>query len=372
VSLISSYPFRIDMETWRFPTLRLLHQIRSSDTEVILEGDPYGSASLPPGWEFYKLTLYGTGFQSFDSNGVPQAGVVTGAQIVALNNAGVIVLGGLSIPVGQFVATIGANDPAQLNALLLAGDDDIQGGLEGRDPFGAVVGDLLRGDGGNDTISGDGGPDTIFGGSGDDVVDGGAGDDRLLGEAGDDRLSDPSGRNYLHSGDGNDVIFGGADFDDSHGNIGNDTVHGGGSDDWVVGGQGNDMLFGDDGGDLCYGQLGSDTINAGAGDDAVVGGQANDVLDGGAGNDYVTGDRGDDTVTGGLGADTFHTNNVQGIDRVTDFSQTQGDKVLVDVGSTYTLSQVGADTLIDMGGGNQMVLVGVQLASLTNGWISGG
>jgi serralysin len=77
-------------------------------------------------------------------------------------------------------------------------------------------------------------------------------------------------------------------------------------------------------------------------------------------------------LTGGLGADTFHTNNVTGVDRVTDFSQAQGDKVLVDAGSAYTLSQVGADTVISMGGGNQMSLVGVQLSSLTSGWITGG
>jgi hypothetical protein len=46
--------------------------------------------------------------------------------------------------------------------------------------------------------------------------------------------------------------------------------------------------------------------------------------------------------------------------------------VLVDAGSAYTLSQVAADTVISMGGGNQMILVGVQLSSLTTGWITGG
>jgi hypothetical protein len=37
--------------------------------------------------------------------------------------------------------------------------------------------------------------------------------------------------------------------------------------------------------------------------------------------------------------------------------------------TTCTLSQVGADTVIDMGGGNQMILVGVQMSTLTPGWI---
>jgi len=42
---------------------------------------------------------------------------------------------------------------------------------------------------------------------------------------------------------------------------------------------------------------------------------------------------------------------------------------MLDPGTTYTLGQVGADTVIDMGGGHQMILVGVQLAGLTPGWI---
>ena len=39
----------------------------------------------------------------------------------------------------------------------------------------------------------------------------------------------------------------------------------------------------------------------------------------------------------------------------------------LDPGTTYTVSQVGADTVIDMGGGNQMILVGVQMSSLPDG-----
>ena len=38
-------------------------------------------------------------------------------------------------------------------------------------------------------------------------------------------------------------------------------------------------------------------------------------------------------------------------------------------GTTYTVSQSGAEGLIDLGGGNQMVLVGVQQSSLTDGRI---
>jgi hypothetical protein len=77
------------------------------------------------------------------------------------------------------------------------------------------------------------------------------------------------------------------------------------------------------------------------------------------------------TVTGGAGADIFHTFGDAGIDRVTDFSLAQGDRVQLDPGTVFTVSQSGADTLITMVGGAQMILLGVQLSTLTPGWIFG-
>ena len=52
-----------------------------------------------------------------------------------------------------------------------------------------------------------------------------------------------------------------------------------------------------------------------------------------------------------------------------DFNYAEGDRVQLDAGTTYTLEQVGADTVIDTGGGNEMVLVGVKLSSLPSDWI---
>jgi hypothetical protein len=45
--------------------------------------------------------------------------------------------------------------------------------------------------------------------------------------------------------------------------------------------------------------------------------------------------------------------------------------VQLDPGTTYTTSQVGADTVVDMGAGDQLVLQNVQLNSLPAGWIFG-
>lgn len=204
---------------------------------------------------------------------------------------------------------------------------------------------------------------------GGDSIAGGAGADTLQGYAGNDTISGGGGTNYLRGDEGDDSITGGAGFDDINGNMGNDTCVSGGGDDWVVGGRDNDSLTGSDGANLVYGNLGADTCDGGAGSDIVRGGQENDVVRGGAGDDYVSGDKGDDTMSGGSGADQFHSFGDAGLDRVLDFNLAEGDRVRLDPGTTYTVLQSGADTIINMGGGGQMVLVGVSMSSLTGDWI---
>jgi Ca2+-binding RTX toxin-like protein len=233
---------------------------------------------------------------------------------------------------------------------------------------------------GNDNAALGDGADTYAAGAGADTVTGGAGDDRIAGDAGDDRvfagpgadtITDSEGSNYLRGDEGDDLITGGTGFDDINGNMGNDTASGGLGEDWVVGGKDNDSLSGGAAYDLVYGNLGNDTCEGGDGNDIIRGGQENDVVRGGAGDDYVSGDRGDDTMTGDAGADIFHSFGEAGIDRVTDFSLAQGDRVQLDPGTQYTLAQVGADTVVSMTGGGQVILVGVSMASLTPGWIFG-
>ncbi len=218
-----------------------------------------------------------------------------------------------------------------------------------------------------ENVSGTPFPDRIYGALAGSVI---------LGENGDDTLG-AVGRapDVLRGGPGNDLVDGNVGFDDLHGNEGDDTVSGWDEDDWVVGGKGDDILSGDapysqgPGNDVVLGNLGNDTCNGDGGSDLVRGGQGNDVLLGQAGNDWLSGDRGDDTITGGAGADIFHTFGDAGIDRVTDFSRAEGDRVQLDPGTTYTLAQVGSDTVISMSGGAQMILVGVSLSSLTRDWI---
>ncbi len=214
--------------------------------------------------------------------------------------------------------------------------------------FGA---DTLNGNALANELSGNSGTDTIYGGAGADTIDGGAASGFLRGE------------------DGDDSIVGGAAFDDIHGNMGADTASGGDGDDWVVGGKDNDRLAGDAGHDVVLGNLGGDTIEAGAGNDVARGGQGDDQVNAGAGDDFVSGDLGSDTLVGGAGADRFHSFAGAGVDRVLDFSLAEGDRVQLLAGATYTLAQVGADAVVTLGAGDQMILVGVQAAALTEGWI---
>jgi Ca2+-binding RTX toxin-like protein len=149
---------------------------------------------------------------------------------------------------------------------------------------------------------------------------------------------------------------------------GADVISGGALNDIISAFGGADSVSAGAGTDIMNGNVGDDTISAGDGDDIVRGGKDNDNLSGGAGSDFLAGDRGSDTLAGGAGADIFHTFSGAGLDRVTDFSRAEGDRVFV-LGTSYSVNQVGSDVVVDLGGGDQMVLVGVQQSTLTTGWI---
>jgi Ca2+-binding RTX toxin-like protein len=293
--------------------------------------------------------LSGSGF-TFGGEGFPTAGVIN---VIEETNLGqrVYTAAGLSVATPTFFGWVAADDSTAAKVALFSGADLLTG---------SDLADRLRAYGGADTVNAGGGAD---------VVDGGDGNDQLFGGAGNDTLVDSSGANYIRGEDGDDQLFGGSGFDDLNGNMGNDTVSGGLGDDWSVGGKDNDLLSGDAGSDVVWGNLGNDTCDGGDGADQVRGGQGDDSITGGAGNDYVSGDRGNDTIAGGSGADNFHGSQDAGIDRVIDFNLAEGDRVELDPGTTYNLLQVGADTVLDMGGGHQMILVGVQMSTLTPGWV---
>lgn len=244
------------------------------------------------------------------------------------------------------------------------------GAVDIRDGYGTPTSEYVKRFGGFDTPFSSGPSGGAASGTpGNDMLQGGDGDDTLSGGDGDDTVAGGAGANVLRGDGGDDLIKGGWQFDDLHGGQGNDTVQGGMGDDWVVGGQGSDQLFGEDGGDIVLGNMGSDTVQGGAGDDVVRGGQGDDIVWGGDGDDFVSGDRGDDVLFGGAGADIFHTFHGAGPDRVMDFNYAEGDRVRLLAGTSYSVVQAGPDTLIDLGDGDRMVLMGVTYASLPSDWI---
>jgi Ca2+-binding RTX toxin-like protein len=233
-------------------------------------------------------------------------------------------------------------EPDEVLAKLFFGNDNFTG---------SNFDDLLRGYDGSDRMQGRGGYDIIYGDDGNDTIEGG------------------EGGGYLRGGAGEDLLVGGSGFDDMHGNEGNDTLHGGDGADWVVGGKNDDRLLGEGSADLVLGNLGSDSLSGGAGNDTMRGGQDADLLEGGDGDDWLSGDRGFDILYGGRGADTFYFFPGADVERILDFNAAEGDRVQLQLGTLYTVEQIGADVLIRSGQFDQVVLVNTQLSTLPQGWL---
>jgi Ca2+-binding RTX toxin-like protein len=319
----------------------------ATPTHLRIEGDLEGDVHVP------TLDLVGTGFV-YDANEQLRGGSVTGI-IYLDDNFATNLTSSSPISAATFGQWVATNATQVAFATILSGNDNL---------VGFVGSDLIRGFTGNDVLGGLTGNDTIFGGPGDDQI-------FASGPGGLPPIYNERDSTYLRGDEGNDYIIGASGFDDANGNMGNDTISTGPGDDYCVGGKDSDLLFGDAGQDLVYGNLGADTCVGGDGNDIVRGGQDNDVVLGGAGNDFVSGDKGDDTMTGGAGADIFHTFGDAGIDRVVDFNVGEGDRVQLDPGTQFTVSQVGPDTVINMTGGGQMILANVSMSSLTGNWIFG-
>ncbi|MFO1163284.1 MAG: Calx-beta domain-containing protein [Reyranellaceae bacterium] len=240
-----------------------------------------------------------------------------------------------------------------------AGDDIIDGIVSpAGQPKASANADVVLGNGGNDTIKSLDGDDVVDGGDGDDTIDAGNGGDTVRG------------------GNGNDTIVGSADG-------GNDSYDGGaGTDTASYAAVAVGLLV-----DLSTGsasaigpQIGVDTLISieavigGSGDDGLYGDAGANRLDGDIGNDTLDGRAGADALVGGAGADTIVFSTGYGADIVTDFTPGT-DKVnlslvpaLVDLAAVLgKASQVGKDTVIDLGNGDMLTLQNVDKGSLAAG-----
>lgn len=264
-----------------------------------------------------------------------------------------------------------------------AGDDSLDGGGDGDNLFGGTGYDFLTGNNGNDILSGGAENDTLSGGKGFDYLLGDDGNDSLLGDDLADTLSGGNGSDFLNGGIDNDLLYGDAQHDLIFGDAGddfvdagtgNDTVDGGGQRDSVFGGSGFDMIDGGGGNDTLTGGTDGDTVNGAAGFDVLQGDDGDDILNGGASNDVIFGNAGNDTIVFELGG---------AIDTLRDFtagSATTDVVRLVGFGASFeTFAAViaaatdnGADTTIDFGNGDVLIIRGVLVSQLhTNDFIFG-
>ncbi|MEZ5895350.1 MAG: hypothetical protein R3C40_08325 [Parvularculaceae bacterium] len=233
----------------------------------------------------------------------------------------------------------------------------------------------LTGTSGDDSILGLGGADSILGLAGNDTIDGGAGDDTMDGGDGNDTIAGYSGRDLIYGGADNDTLHGFGSHDSLYGGTGDDDLRGGYGRDLLNGSGGNDVLRGFEGDDRLFGGGGSDTLFGNDGNDSLTGGGGVDRLKGDAGDDTLNGRFGDDSVSGGAGDDLFEFRLGHDNDIIDDFvagAATDDVIKLIGFGAAFDTfaevlaasSQVGADVLIDFGGGDSITLKNVTLANL--------
>ena len=214
----------------------------------------------------------------------------------------------------------------------------------------------------------------IWGGQTSDVLAGDAGgvrDDFIHAAGGDDRVLGHDGSDTIWGDAGADVLYGNQGFDVVYGNQGGDTLYGGQDRDTLFGGQDADQLVGGAGNDRLEGGKGADTLSGGSGDDSLVGGDGDDILVGGAGADRIA---------GGDGADRIEIDSGSGNDVIADFDGAGGDRIAIQSNLNGTSidsfaelqavasTGVGGNTLIQLGDGQTLHIVGVTADQLQSGW----
>jgi Ca2+-binding RTX toxin-like protein len=182
-----------------------------------------------------------------------------------------------------------------------------------------------------------------------------------------------------------------------YGTTGVDTIQGTAGADGLWGGEG-DLLYGGLGDDTYYLRNVNDKVfeNANAGIDKIVawrgislfdypnienlsvagdgtyagGNNADNVIEGGEGRQDIYGGRGQDVLIGGAGPDVFIVYKGEGNDVIQDFNVAE-DKVRLKAGYTSFaqvqahLTQQGADVVLDMGGGDAVILRNTTVGQFT-------
>jgi Ca2+-binding RTX toxin-like protein len=313
---------------------------------------------------------------------------------------------GLSVPLPVFLATLARGDGFAAWSMLAAGGNRVLGSDDAGAAGPAGTGDVLDTGLGDDTVTAGGGDDFVRDGGGADSYSGGAGFDTLaydgwffrpyLAVAG---LQADLAAGTVTGPDG--AVDRVAGFEAVTGTFHADAIHGDGRGNRFAGLAGRDRLDGRGGFDWAsYAQdaaqggtdgiranLARGTVRDGFGTlDTLVGiegvagtgvrdtladGAGNNAFDGGGGNDALVLSGGNDTATGGAGADSFTFRGTAfDDDRITDFSQADGDVILFDAATAFaqlTLSDTTLDgapaALVQFGSGT-VTLAGIAAADL--------
>lgn len=313
---------------------------------------------------------------------------------------------GLTLNVGEAYVIFGfdngaiTHNGAGSSAEFIGEDTDDTAVLgEEDDTFSSGLGnDVIRAGAGNDIGDLGDGNDMGDGGDGNDTINGGAGDDVLYGGRGADTLFLGTGADEVFGDEGNDI------FSARHDELGaGDRIFGGeGTADKLVvtsnglldlslldafvgveqvtlqvaqtaiGSDANILWNGRGGAEDFTLGAGRDFVKAGHGDDIVRGGDGADILLGHNGNDRLIGQAGTDRMKGGSGDDVIVTSTGSGLDIVYDFTIGEDRIDVSGLGFTDFAAEIASiwrtvngRALMEMGGGDRLLLVGIDHTTLT-------
>lgn len=352
--------------------------ILMGDFRVVSGGSGVGGDDVLTPARLVDTTAGGSIYMMGDVDGVNSGLLNAGADLIDLRSTDVSglttdtpVLVGDAYSVGSGGALIAGSDTIHGSSHA----DRIYGDYQANSGYVEGAKDRLFGYAGNDTILGNEGRDQLYGGDNDDNLDGGLDGDIIDGGAGNDSLTGDTGNDSMTGGDGNDTAIGGSGADTINGDVGDDIADASAGADVMNGGTGKDNYFGGAGNDSMSGDAGNDTLSGGDNNDTMLGGAGFDVLLGGNNEDYLDGGTSNDHLYGNAGVDTFAFSTGSGVDTVHDmvagagagdFIRLQGFGAAFDTFAEVLAAATdnGADTTIDFGGGNMLVLLNVVVGDL--------
>ncbi|TRU38101.1 MAG: hypothetical protein EWV50_12355 [Microcystis aeruginosa Ma_MB_F_20061100_S20] len=269
------------------------------------------------------------------------------------NNKGIVTIS------DTLTANVTTTLPANVENLTLTGTTNING-------TGNAANNIITGNSGNNILNGATGIDTLIGGLGNDTYQVDTTTDTITENANQGTDTVQSSVTYTLGNNLENLTLTGTTNINGTGNAANNVITGNSGNNILNGATGIDTLIGGLGNDTYQIDTTTDTIteNANQGTDTVqssvthtlgnnlenltltgttningtgnaannilTGNSGNNILNGSDGNDTLIGGLGNDTITGGAGSDRFTFNNPnQGIDTITDFLSSQGDKITV-------------------------------------------